>query len=70
MKAKIVAYWVCTVLVCPFHAARRHLHALMHAPQNVEGLAKLGYPAYFANILGLGESAFCAGAARAEISRV
>ena len=53
-KAKIVAYWVCTVLVV-FFMLPGGIFMLMHAPQNVEGLAKLGYPAYYANILGLGK---------------
>jgi uncharacterized membrane protein YphA (DoxX/SURF4 family) len=52
MKLKIVAYWICTVLVA-FSFVSGGITQLMRAPQAVEGFTKLGYPVYFLIILGV-----------------
>ena len=52
MKAKTIAYWTSTTLVM-FVMTVSGLLALAHAPAMMTALAHLGYPAYFANILGV-----------------
>jgi hypothetical protein len=52
MKTKRIIYWVTTGEVVLVMAASGLL-AVTHAPQMMDGLAHLGYPAYFANLLGV-----------------
>ena len=51
MKAKSISYWVVTAMVA-FFIGSGGAAELMRVPGNVEGLAHLGYPAYFATIIG------------------
>jgi len=52
MQAKVIAYWITTSLVA-FAFAAGGLMDLLGGKDVVEGLAHLGYPAYFASILGV-----------------
>lgn len=52
MNAKVVGYWVCTVLVVLFMLPGGIVQVL-RLPQNVEGFAKLGFPLYFMVFLGI-----------------
>ena len=51
MKRKIVAYWVCTVIVA-FCIGTGGAAQALRVPQNVEGLTALGYPLHFIVLLG------------------
>ena len=51
MKPKTLAYWTTTVLFCLAMGAGG-VFDLTLAPQVIEGLQKLGYPAYLGYILG------------------
>jgi hypothetical protein len=52
MKTKKIIYWITTAwVVCIMTISG--LLAVTHAPQMMQGLAHLGYPAYFANLLGV-----------------
>ena len=51
MNAKVIGYWVATVLVA-LALGSGGIAQLMHAPQNIEGMRQLGYPVYFSTILG------------------
>jgi hypothetical protein len=51
MKRKKSIYWITTGEVVLVMAVSGLL-AVTHAPQMMDGLAHLGYPAYFANLLG------------------
>ena len=51
-KARVIGYWVATALVA-FAMGAGGLADLSGQPQVVEGFAHLGYPAYFATILGV-----------------
>jgi hypothetical protein len=60
MKAKRVAYWVSTAWVVVVMTVSGTM-AAVHAPRMMAGLAHLGYPAYFANLLGVAKlSGVCA----------
>lgn len=48
-----IAYWLTTIMG-PFSFVMGGLMFLMHDPHMVETLGKLGYPAYMATILGIG----------------
>lgn len=48
---RVVAYWVCTVLVALAMGAGGVVD-LLRPPMALEGLAHLGYPAYFLLIIG------------------
>ncbi|TKD11793.1 DoxX family protein [Polyangium fumosum] len=50
-KARTIGYWVATGLL-GFAFAAGGLGDLSRSPQVMEGMAHLGYPAYFATILG------------------
>jgi uncharacterized membrane protein YphA (DoxX/SURF4 family) len=52
MNAKIVGYWICTVLLV-FVFLPGGIVQVMHKPQTVEGFAKLGFPLYFVLFLGV-----------------
>jgi uncharacterized membrane protein YphA (DoxX/SURF4 family) len=52
MTAKLIIYWIATVLICAMMAMSSFMY-LTHAPKMMQGFASLGYPAYFANILGV-----------------
>jgi uncharacterized membrane protein YphA (DoxX/SURF4 family) len=52
MKTKKIIYWVTTAWVACIMTISGLL-AVTHAPQMMQGLAHLGYPAYFANLLGV-----------------
>lgn len=51
MKAKRIAYWITTGLVAAVMTASA-VPALLHGPSAVQAFAHLGYPAYFAYLLG------------------
>lgn len=51
-KARTIGYWVTTGLL-GFAFAAGGLGDLTRSPQVVEGMTHLGYPAYFATILGV-----------------
>ena len=52
MKAKLIAYWIVTVLFCLGMGFGAVLD-LMRAPEVMKTLAHLGYPEYLATILGV-----------------
>ncbi len=52
MKAKTIIYWAATLFVA-FIMAVSGLLAVIHSPVMMTALAHLGYPAYFANLLGV-----------------
>ncbi|MEO7716040.1 MAG: DoxX family protein [Capsulimonas sp.] len=52
MKAKSITYWTTTTVVM-FVMTVSGLLALLHAPAMMTGLAHLGYPPYFSNLLGV-----------------
>lgn len=51
MKSKNTVYWVTTAIVALVMTISGGL-ALVHAPAMMKGLAHLGYPVYFSNLLG------------------
>ena len=51
MKWKSISYWVITVIVA-FCIGSGGAAELARLPGNVEGLVRLGYPAYFVTIIG------------------
>jgi hypothetical protein len=51
MKTKKTAYWITTAWVVCIMAITG-LMSVLHAPRMMEGFAHLGYPPYFANLLG------------------
>jgi len=51
MKTKSIAYWTTTVIVA-FLIGSGGAAELAHLRGNVEGLMRLGYPAYFVSIIG------------------
>lgn len=55
MKAKIVTYWIATILISLLMAFAAYSY-LSRAPKVVEGFASLGYPAYFITLLGVAKS--------------
>jgi len=54
MKKRNVGYWLTTGLVAVIMAASGAL-AILHVPRYMEALKHLGYPPYFANLLGVGK---------------
>src|SRR5258705_14011069 len=52
MKTKKTIYWITTAWVAGIMTISGLL-AVTHAPQMMQGLAHLGYPAYFSNLLGV-----------------
>jgi len=52
MKTKTILYWTATMLVVCVMTISGVL-AVTHAPPMMKALAHLGYPAYFANVLGV-----------------
>jgi len=52
MKRKVVAYWICTVVIALFIGSGGVAQAL-RVPQNVEGMMALGYPLHFIVLLGV-----------------
>lgn len=52
MKPRIIGYWAATGLVAFAFAAGGAMD-LSRSPQVLEGMSHLGYPAYFAGILGV-----------------
>jgi uncharacterized membrane protein YphA (DoxX/SURF4 family) len=52
MGARAVGYWGCTVLI-GLAFLSGGAGELVRAPQVIEGMAHLGYPAYFVTILGI-----------------
>jgi hypothetical protein len=53
MKKQNVAYWLSTGFVAVIMATSGAL-AILHVPQFMGALKHLGYPPYFANLLGIG----------------
>ena len=51
MKPRLLTYWVTTVLVA-FCIGSGGLAELLGVPGTVQGLVRLGYPAYFVTIIG------------------
>src|SRR5438270_5535823 len=54
MRKKTITYWVATVFVACIMTISGVL-AAAHAPLMMKALARLGYPAYFSNLLGAGK---------------
>ena len=52
MKMKKTVYWITTIWVMGVMAISGML-SVIHEPRMMEGFAHLGYPAYFANLLGV-----------------
>jgi hypothetical protein len=52
MKARAIAYWICTALVA-FSFLSGGVVDVMRMPQALEGMTHLGYPPYFMVILGV-----------------
>ena len=52
MKAKVIAYWVCTAVIALCIGSGGAAQAL-RVPQNVEGMTALGYPLHFIVLLGV-----------------
>jgi hypothetical protein len=52
MKARMIEYWVCTILVV-FFMLPGGIFYLMRAPQAVEGMRQLGIPLYVVVLLGV-----------------
>jgi len=51
MKSKSISYWVVTAMLA-FFIGSGGAAELLQVPGNIEGLVHLGYPAYFATIIG------------------
>ena len=51
MKRRSISYWVVTGMVA-FFIGSGGLAELARVPGNIEGLVRLGYPEYFATIIG------------------
>jgi uncharacterized membrane protein YphA (DoxX/SURF4 family) len=51
VKAQLIAYWVATAIVA-FSAGSGGIAELAGARPNIDGLVHLGYPVYFAPIIG------------------
>ena len=54
MKRRAVTYWI-TTAVFSLVLGISGFMAMIHSPPMMVGLAHLGYPPYFANILGVGK---------------
>jgi hypothetical protein len=54
MKRSEIAYWITTILVTLVFGISGGM-AIAHAAPMMKALAHLGYPQYFANILGIGK---------------
>ena len=52
MKAKAIAYWGSTILFAGMMVLSGVMY-LTHSPEVAKGFSHLGYPAYFANLLGV-----------------
>jgi DoxX-like family len=52
MKGKMIAYWICTVVIALCIGSGGAAQAL-RVPQNVEGMIALGYPLHFIVLLGV-----------------
>jgi DoxX-like family len=52
MKAKVIGYWVCTILIV-FFMLPGGIFSLMRAPQAVEGMRQLGIPVSVMVLLGV-----------------
>src|SRR6266581_2663985 len=51
MKIKLIGYWATTAFLA-FSVVAGSLTKKAHRPDNIEGLVLLGYPVYFATIIG------------------
>lgn len=51
MKTRVIGYWIATALIALVFAGGG-VSDLLRSPQVIEGLTHLGYPSYFALILG------------------
>jgi len=51
MKMQVIGYWATTVFLA-FSVVSGGAAELAHRPDNIEGLVLLGYPVYFATIIG------------------
>jgi hypothetical protein len=51
MKRKVIAYWICTVVIA-LCIGSGGLAQVLRLPQNVEGMTALGYPLHFIVLLG------------------
>ena len=52
MKGKMIAYWICTVVIALCIGSGGAAQAL-RAPQTIEGMTALGYPVHFIVLLGV-----------------
>jgi len=51
MKMKVIGYWAITAFLA-FAMVSGGAAELLRRPDNIDGLVRLGYPAYFASIIG------------------
>ncbi|HXL34023.1 MAG TPA: DoxX family protein [Gemmatimonadales bacterium] len=51
MKIKVIGYWAITAFLA-FAMVSGGAAELLRRPDNIDGLVRLGYPAYFASIIG------------------
>jgi hypothetical protein len=52
MKRKLIAYWICTVVIA-LCIGLGGVAQVLRLPQNVEGMTALGYPLHFIVLLGV-----------------
>jgi hypothetical protein len=52
MKRRVIAYWICTIIIALCIGSGGAAQAL-RLPQNVEGMTALGYPLHFIVLLGV-----------------
>src|ERR1700722_13799438 len=52
MKAKVIGYWICTVLIA-FCIGSGGAAQALRVPQTLEGMTALGYPVHFVVLLGV-----------------
>jgi hypothetical protein len=52
MRGKVIAYWICTVLIALCIGSGGAAQAL-RVPQTIEGMTALGYPVHFIVLLGI-----------------
>lgn len=55
MKAKLITYWIATILLCGQMAFAAFAY-LTKQPKIMEGFASLGYPEYFTTMLGVAKA--------------
>jgi hypothetical protein len=52
MKGKLIAYWICTIVIALLIGSGG-VAQVLRVPQNIQGLTALGYPLHFIVLLGV-----------------